>query len=530
MPLVGLVPGSSDGFVDHNEVFHTLNMLSAGLSIIGSSMVILAFVLFKQLRRFFARLILYLAISDLWLCTCFLMGYSRPPHNMKCMVQSALGSFFGLASILWTLAIADAVRRVLLARDLCVESKHEVRLHGFAWGFSFLAFLLVFCAGVAGPAGISCWIRNTATGTVVRMITFYIPLWLGIGYSGWVYWNVSSLMARLLDQHQVEGSHEYESSVWEFQKDMDRQRRSLKCLLLLPMVLVFCWTPSTVRRLIDMFFPGFACTPLDYACVIAGPLQGAVNAVIYGITPAVRDALFGRLDHSAQKLKGIQRRLRKLRKGRGQRRSFQRLDEEESLAAGLRSAAHASAAPGIHAESLPPRSMASHAAPPATFSTAHAAPQPAVLGQPSAGLQCDDRAGEGAHASGDDEDEHSASNDSSFSGGRPPSQRSTSLPRVEIRPPAAGPRGESPGEVPPRSRARSSSVELECADVDADADNKNSDTEAACYEVLSEGDPGALASDSRGQSSCSLGLDTPRRGSGDDSCAGTGVEAMAPGG
>lgn len=333
--MVGLVPGSSDGFVDYSDIFHTLNMIAATLSIIGSGVVIFAFLAFPQLRRFFSRLVLYLAISDLWLCTSMLLGYSRPPHYMKCMVQSSFGTFFGLSSVMWTLCIADAMRRVLLARDLSSESKHEVRMHAVAWGLPLVAVIIVVATGVSGPAGTSCWIRNTTAGTIVRMITFYIPLWFGFAYTLWVYWGVSSMMEQLLDQHQVDGRDEYESSAFQYSKDIERQRRSLRFLLVLPLVLIICWGPSTLRRLLDIVFPGFAWPPLDYLCVIAGPSQGFLNAIIYGATPAVRDALFGRLDHSSQKMKGIQNRLRSLRKrGRNKPGAFQKLDEEVGLASG----------------------------------------------------------------------------------------------------------------------------------------------------------------------------------------------------
>lgn len=135
-------------------------------------------------------------------------------------------------------------------------------------------------------------------------------------------------MRRLLAQHQIDGSSEYESSVWEYQHDIDRQRRSLNCLLLIPLVMVVCWTPSSIRRLIDIVVPDWGWMPLDYLCIVLGPLQGALNALIYGLTPAVRDALFGRLDHSAQKLRGVQKRLRALRPGRGRgNRRFHHLDE-----------------------------------------------------------------------------------------------------------------------------------------------------------------------------------------------------------
>lgn len=328
----GAVTG--EDFVDHGPAFHLLNRISACLSIIGSLSVIFAFIGFPRLRRYFARLALYLALSDLWLCSSMLMGQSRAPHYAKCQVQSLMGSYFGLASILWTVAIADSLRRVLLERDLRLETKYESRLHLMAWGLPCAAVLLIVGLRVSGPAGLTCWIQNTATGTVVRMITFYLPLWVSIVYAVWVYWRVSTLMRRLLAQRTIDGSAEYESSVWEYQQDIERQSRSMKMLLLIPLVMAFCWTPSSIRRVIDIVVPDWSCTPLDYLCVIFSPMQGALNALIYGLTPAVRDALFGRLDHSARKLRGVQRRLRSLRPGRGRKSArFQHLAEASPEAA-----------------------------------------------------------------------------------------------------------------------------------------------------------------------------------------------------
>jgi len=302
---------SQEDFAEYNSGYRILITTSAILSILGSLLVIIAFLVFRQLRRYFSRIVVYLAISDLWLCTSMLMGQSRAPHYTRCIVQSALGSFFGLSSILWTMIVADSLRRVLLAHDLGVESKHEKKLHILAWGLPSLSVLIGLGSGVYGPAGMTCWIRNTALGTVVRTITFYIPLWTGIAYSVWVYWYVTSMMKELLNRTAVENSENVDCNSAAPHDDMERQRKSLRCLLLLPLVLAICWTPSSLRRLIDIFVPDpkWSFLPLDYLCVFMGPLQGALNAVVYGLTPAVRDAMTGRIDHRAKMLKGMTSRL-----------------------------------------------------------------------------------------------------------------------------------------------------------------------------------------------------------------------------
>eukprot|EP00913_Durusdinium_trenchii_P029400 g27560.t1 len=158
-----------------------------------------------------------------------------------------------------------------------------------------------------------------------RLSTFYLPLWLAIAYSLWVYWCVSQRLSHLLDEVASSNADEYEGTAFEYHKDLERQRRSLRLLMLLPLILVFCWSPSSLRRLLDVIFPHMGRSVLDYVCVFTGPLQGFLNALVYGSTPAVRDAITGRFDHGAAKLKGLKSQLRMLRR---KKRNFQNLEED----------------------------------------------------------------------------------------------------------------------------------------------------------------------------------------------------------
>lgn len=297
---------------DPEDTLLVIRCVSATLSIIGSCWVIITFIAYPQLRRFFSRLVLFLAVSDLWLCASVLLGQPPVPHYTKCMVQSAMGSFFGLSSVLWTAAIADALHRVVLCRDLAVESGHEARLHVISWGVPLACLALIFSTGVYGQAGGGCWIRNSALGSALRFLTFYVPLWLVVVYSSWVYWNATDIMERLLaEQDAAYASGEAVEN--SRRAEMEHEQRSLKRLLVFPLLLVLCWAPSSIRRIIDIFEPDFSVSVLDYLSSAVWPLQGLLNAVFYGATPAVRDAVFGRLEHSTRKLRAVKARLRSTR-------------------------------------------------------------------------------------------------------------------------------------------------------------------------------------------------------------------------
>ena len=127
-----------------------------------------------------------------------------------------------------------------------------------------------------------------------------------------------------MDEVASSNADEYEGTAFEYHQELLRQRRSLRLMMLLPLILVFCWSPSSLRRLLDVVFPHLERSVLDYVCVFCGPLQGFLNALVYGSTPAVRDAITGRFDHGAAKLKGLKQQLRMLRR---KKRRFQELEE-----------------------------------------------------------------------------------------------------------------------------------------------------------------------------------------------------------
>lgn len=62
--------------------------------------------------------------------------------------------------------------------------------------------------------------------------------------------------------------------------------------MLFPTVLMFCWTAASIDRIIGVFVPGGISWHLfDYVIVVTGSLQGFLNALLYGTTVAVREAI-----------------------------------------------------------------------------------------------------------------------------------------------------------------------------------------------------------------------------------------------
>lgn len=105
---------------------------------------------------------------------------------LLCCVQAISESFFELASVLWTTAIAMFLYMSVFQRKTAQQVEATFKwLCLFCWGIPFILTLIPGAAGMYGGAGAWCWIKP---GHVEwRFIQFYIPLWLAISFNSVVY-------------------------------------------------------------------------------------------------------------------------------------------------------------------------------------------------------------------------------------------------------------------------------------------------------------------------------------------------------
>jgi len=284
-----------DKFDDYNLVV-ACNIAST-LSIIGCTCIILIFLRFQRLRKHFARLVVYLTISDLWFCFSNILGHF-PDNGSGCFVQALLSTYFGLSSILWTGSIAYSLRRVIENTASFNEALIEVRMLQICWGIPFLLTVATLIFVRFEPAGYWCWIEGTAMGEMTRLIVFYIPLWSCICYCTFTYRRLSKRVVYLLNTQDPSSRF-----VTEMETSKQEENRALQRLMMFPMVLVFCWSSGSISRIIGIFFPKFSWSLLNYITVFTGSLQGFLNAVLYGSTIAVREAIVDSLDDGVRLLR-----------------------------------------------------------------------------------------------------------------------------------------------------------------------------------------------------------------------------------
>jgi len=229
-------------------------------------------VLFKDLRTFAFKLVLYVSVSDAIYSFANLFGdvagtNADDEGKFPCQLQAIVISYFELSSILWSCAIAFTLHMAIIRdeRNSTISSK-QMWYHLLCWGLPVFFTILPAFTKSYGDSGGWCWIKDdTDIAVAWRFITFYIPLWLAMCYCAWVYWGVRQKV-----------SH-----------NLSTQRGSMKDRIkYYPLVLVICWFWASVNRIEQIFGP----SQFWLFClhVFFSSLQGAFNAFVYGLTKDIR--------------------------------------------------------------------------------------------------------------------------------------------------------------------------------------------------------------------------------------------------
>ncbi|CAG9329320.1 unnamed protein product [Blepharisma stoltei] len=272
--------------LDEEELVYYVTLPFCVLSIIGSLFIVTIYLLLKEIRVFTFRLIFYLALMDLLFASSFAIPWFI--NDYYCYVQALLMNFAGLSVILWTATIAYTLNKSVVHEKENLES-YEPYYYFIAFGIPALLEGLPFITGSYGKAQGWCWIslgddnhikqytQSWFYGQMWRLLCYYLPLWLTMGYNSWVYYRISKKIVIVLDNSKQE----------------EKMKRMLLIRLkLYPIILVICQTPVSMLRI--AYFIGMEDDGMLWLSAIAGIfviLNGILNALVYGLTDTVKNAL-----------------------------------------------------------------------------------------------------------------------------------------------------------------------------------------------------------------------------------------------
>jgi hypothetical protein len=184
--------------------------------------------------------------------------------------------------VLWSASIANALYNVIVKQDTKVPDKH-LRYHLIC---SIPPAFIVVLANTVGnidnyQSGVMwCWIADDVTlkDNIIRGVSLYIPLWTVIIYNIFAY----SKIILAIKQEETYLTHEAEVKM-----QLVRRLRAY------PAVLLLSYSLLSVYRFMQVIEPDASPSHfIKFFGALISTLAGLVNAILYGLNPVVKRALY----------------------------------------------------------------------------------------------------------------------------------------------------------------------------------------------------------------------------------------------
>lgn len=261
------------------------------LSMIGSTFIIISYWYFKDLRKFSFTLVAWLSFADIMNQV---VDFAQPsPVDMikmqagliditsGCYVQAIGDGIFELSSVLWSAAISVTLHLSVFKRIHQEQLQEKFYwYHVACFGIPLLLLIPPGADKAFGPAGAWCWIIESKQ--VWRWLTFYVPMWSCLIAVGVIYFRVIRLLRRTVAQ-----SGEHDTTAVTIQRILQR-------LKWYPFILVIVWFFPTVNRFVEAASGGKQYFGLYLLQRCFSASQGLLNAIAYGFSGGVREALRGK--------------------------------------------------------------------------------------------------------------------------------------------------------------------------------------------------------------------------------------------
>ncbi|GAM25459.1 hypothetical protein SAMD00019534_086340 [Acytostelium subglobosum LB1] len=259
----GGAPDTSNFTDAQNRALHYVLVAGACLTLLGTGSVLLAYLLkyFKKENNDDedgAKMIFFITLPG-FLGSFFWFPWLPERNDAFCLVQASGIQFFELSSLVWSSCIVFIFLRVISKQSIKRASgKFDNKLvyfHLVSWGLPLASVLPCLAFGLYGPTpGPWCWITNPG----LRLIIY------GVGAIV-VFTNVSIYVYLRLKLNKREG--------YEF---------ITKRFFSFIFASLICQAPSLGNRIQNYIDPTNPIFALYMIQTIFQPIQGFINAVIYG--------------------------------------------------------------------------------------------------------------------------------------------------------------------------------------------------------------------------------------------------------
>ncbi|XP_060080370.1 cyclic AMP receptor-like protein A isoform X1 [Ylistrum balloti] len=269
----------------HCDVLIAIRRTTGALSLVGCIFMISVIWLFKKYAAFSQRLIMYLSIGALLNSISYLMGGLRPDGPL-CDFQAWWMTFFDWTVLLWVCCITFNL--YLNVIKMITKESLEWVYHVLCWGLPLVLSCLPFIGNHYGPAGAWCWIEDNWHW---RVGIWYGPLFLTIFCLFVVYIYITYILTRKASSWQ--GTYDPDT---EHHKEL--MKEDIKPLRAYPCIYLAVSIFPLINRIQNAISPEYPVFPLMVLSALSSPIQGAVNAIVFGLDRET----FSRLTPSQMKM------------------------------------------------------------------------------------------------------------------------------------------------------------------------------------------------------------------------------------
>ncbi|XP_056897113.1 G-protein coupled receptor 157 isoform X3 [Takifugu flavidus] len=152
-------------------------LFTCALSFVGSSLIILTFIVWSDLRTTPRTLLVYLSVTDWLSAVSYAFGVWRVfrTDSLDCTIQGAISTFANSSSFFWTVAIAVYLYIFIVRSSQRVADSLVLFFHLVSWGVPLVLTVTAVSLGKIGydASEVSvgwCWVRIHASDRVLWML------------------------------------------------------------------------------------------------------------------------------------------------------------------------------------------------------------------------------------------------------------------------------------------------------------------------------------------------------------------------
>ncbi|OMJ73216.1 hypothetical protein SteCoe_28161 [Stentor coeruleus] len=245
---------------------------SSGLfGFIGALSIVIAYLLYKDLRTYYFQAVFYTSIADGLKAIIYFIPISALKISEVCYLCAITTNYMTITSTMWSLFISVVLYQAIFKSIVKAEKYTKV---WFVIIFCILplVFLLPLITGSYGLVSINCTFKENFSGNMWRIGLFYIPGWIMIFVSVYAYFTIfKRINFELIDTGT---------------------KIILRKVILYPLLIIFLFIMLSILRILEIILPT-SCGLAYFSafCLSLYASQGFWNAVIFFRTPLVRSII-----------------------------------------------------------------------------------------------------------------------------------------------------------------------------------------------------------------------------------------------